>query len=288
MSRKGNGKRLAIHVVALSIMLGNLITYSLLNISFGNDDIGWMVWSFSHYFTLFAVIATIGNITSGLKRNRKTVMRIIMIAVSVVTLILGFYISTFKSYDAGFVLSCVLYGVAVVSLYVFGVVCVKIDMEKLDANADSQGGERDIEEDYFLFYTKRLMDEEGKKGVKIGYALIALLFVYVGLLVFIIYSNVVCDSVRIRDIVVVCVVAAIVISANQTQICLTAKNKIISTLIENGALVVALTLYEIVEWIFLPVTFNFILVILFLLLLIPIHIKFGALSKAYYKIYRRG
>lgn len=266
-----------------------MLAYSLFYIPFGSDGVGWMIWAFSHYFMFFALIAATERLTSGLGRKRKTAARIAMIATAVILFIVGFYISTFTSYGVLFVLSCVLYAGLSIALYVFGALAASATLE-IASNAPDEDNDdkRDPENDLFLFYTKNLRDGQGKLGVRLGYALIAFVVLYIALLVFIIYANAFCDNVRSGDIAVICATAFIATAANQTQICLTSKRVLASTLAENGALAASLILYITVEWIFLPVTVNFILITICLLILMPVHIRFGIVSREYNRIYKKG
>lgn len=278
-------KKLLFFIISFSLAVSSLLSYSLLYIKFGVDSIGWFIWAGSHYLTFFNLIASLEYLTRKITKKQRIFFLITLILWCIGIFIIGFYISTIKSFcDFNLIVSCVLFACLSLLLFVEGLYCLKFAKIVEDISENPQSG-RSMKEDFVSFYAKTLKDENGRIGVKIGFAVLTVLFVYILFLSYVIFANIVCKNVDTVHIVIAVILGVLALTLNQIQIILTSRKIILFTIIENGLLLISLTFYIIIEWVFLPVTFNFILAILCVLLLMPIHLKFGAISKKLAEVY---
>ena len=101
----------------------------------------------------------------------------------------------------------------------------------------------------------------------------------------IIFANVICKQVTITHIVIGCLLMMCAVIMNQLKLNNFLRSIKLS-IIENGSLFLSLSIYMIIEWIFLPVTFNIILVFFCSILIMPIHITQAKMAEQYKKIYK--
>ena len=218
-------------------------------------------------------------------KRKKYLYRIFLIALLLAELFIGFYISTFQAFNSAPIVLIAGYFLIALSLLIGRALCAKNNgAADLPPRSD---GERDIEHDYYLLYTKNLNDPIAKRGIKIGFSLICITTVYICVLAVVIYANVVCKRVSNTSIAVVCVLSFLALILNKVQIVLTSDKILWNTALQNGLPALGLVGYMVVEWLILPVTFNFILCFSLMLLMIPVHLKFGWLSREFYKIYKK-
>jgi hypothetical protein len=142
----------------------------------------------------------------------------------------------------------------------------------------------DIFDDYYSFFSSKDIDKEQKERLKIGKALFFSVFVYGLFLGITIFANVVCKKVSIIHIIIACILSICAVIINQLKLNFFRSIKL--SILENGLLILSLIIYLIIEWIFIPVTFNIILVFFCSILIMPIHITQVKLSIQYKKIYK--
>lgn len=75
------------------LFIFNLITYSLSYRNIGNDNLIWIMWSFSQYITFFVSLKISINVTSTAVREKKAITQLIYSVLYIIMLILGYYIS---------------------------------------------------------------------------------------------------------------------------------------------------------------------------------------------------
>ena len=64
----------------------NIFVYALLYRKSGNEDLGWMLWSFSHYFTFSIALCSFVKTTKSLIKQTKAVS-----VFGLILLIIGFF-----------------------------------------------------------------------------------------------------------------------------------------------------------------------------------------------------
>lgn len=285
--KKGR-KKITLSLISCIFYFLNILLYALLYHKYGKDNLGWMIWAFSHYLTFFVALSLFMGLIRSVNRKAKIINSILFTILSTASLFLGYYISVLKKGSISFFIVCtmeVLLGIAllIIEINVYIKYLRGNEVEQVE-NIDRKDNR--VYNDYMSYFTKKEGDEKLNARVAVNLALFFSSLVYVGFLLFIIVANVFCKDIRPTHIIIVSILAFLSMSANYLKWKKINRKNHKRLLIENGSLILSFLIYLIIEWVILPVTFNIWLVTFCSIVIMPIHITQMELAKVYKENYK--
>lgn len=215
--------------------------------------------------------------------KKKMVFSCLMLSILIIIFCLGFYLSVIPKNNLKIYLILSL----IISLSTILLIFINKNkkMKEIEVNDAENTAKLDVFNEYYSFFSSAKKDRLAWEHLKIANSLFFSVIVYGLFLGLIIFANVICKQVTIIHVVIGCILMICAVIMNQLKLNNFLRSVKLSIL-ENGSLILSLSIYMIIEWIFLPVTFNIILVFFCSILIMPIHITQAKMAEQYKKIYK--
>lgn len=272
----------------------NLLTYSII---FGmlnsKDNIFLFLWSISNYITFFILLGSIEQILF-LKNNKinkkdRIIWFIILIVLEILIFLLGSYISVIikqNNFYIYFIAEIILIIIFSILSWLFLYKKSNILGKLIDYSNEKVfiEMEKDIH-NYYFDKDKINNNIKYKERVNISLASFFTILVYAFYLLFIMFTNFVCDHVGIIQFIIASILVLLTIYFNNKKLLKLKTNNKKQFLVENGFLLIGFIIYILVEWFILPVTFNALLIIFCFLFLIPVILTHKKIIEIFYEKY---
>lgn len=264
------------------LFLANLLSYSFIYREFKTGHFLWSLWAISQYITLSISLINMEKLVYAETFKKKMVFSCLILSILIIIFCLGFYLSVIprNNWKIYVILSLII----ALSIILLMFINKHKKIKDVEINAENSA-KLDVFNEYYSYFSSTKKDKLKWEHLKIANSLFFSVIVYGLFLSLIIFANVICKQVTFIHVVIGCILMMCAVIMNQLKINNFLRNIKLSIL-ENGSLILSLSIYMIVEWIFLPVTFNIILVFLCSILIMPIHITQAKIAEQYKKIYK--